>query len=521
MKDFNLCSLIVCIVFAFLGCSEQETMEAKECDRLASSPDDPNRNEPGIDFESLDVSKAVAICEKAVALASNPRLEYQFARSLQKAERNAEAAKWYGKAAEQGYAIAQYALAVMYANGLGIDKDKSRATDWYKKAAESGLELADKDRALVNKYPKEFDGDGEPMRSKAQAVVGLTQKQSDLDHEALKSTASDVLIENTTGLNKASEIRDRRLGGMRENTRIFDEQRTANPESQKNVCKEIIELTKATGIHDLSIENDCAAILAREDVTNSKVVETTLGALAEKQAVEQKTAKEAAAQKQAEADLEANIRDKLLSADISGLTLSMSFSQAEAAVRHNMEVARVRATESGKSSYAYFRDMTQFENADGSERIMLFRAKPDSDKLVGIGRWLNLPEGTTINDVKGQLTGKYGEPTNSFYDTELTWYGFEDEYVCRSHIGWARPPSIIEGEAPSKYEQYGSFNVSRSSVVSGKSKIDALKELKDKCSTQLFAMVKMSKLLVVLVDVSAYASENVSEDEPGDVILNL
>lgn len=59
---------------------------------------------------------------------------------------------------------------------------------------------------------------------------------------------------------------------MRVNIRIIDEQRTVNLEkSQENVCKEIIELTKATGIHDLSIENDCAAILAREDAEISKV----------------------------------------------------------------------------------------------------------------------------------------------------------------------------------------------------------------------------------------------------------
>ena len=54
----------------------------------------------------------------------------------------AEAALWYRKAAEQGYASAQYNLGVLYENGDGVPKDAAEAALWYRKAAEQGLAIA-------------------------------------------------------------------------------------------------------------------------------------------------------------------------------------------------------------------------------------------------------------------------------------------------------------------------------------------------------------------------------------------
>src|SRR5580704_2571903 len=47
-----------------------------------------------------------------------------------------EAAKWFRKAAEGGYAEAQYRLAQMLAIGQGIKEDDTEAATWYRKAAE-------------------------------------------------------------------------------------------------------------------------------------------------------------------------------------------------------------------------------------------------------------------------------------------------------------------------------------------------------------------------------------------------
>ncbi len=47
----------------------------------------------------------------------------------------AEAVKWYHKAAEQGYAAAQYNLGIMYGNGQGVPQDDAHAYMWFKLAA--------------------------------------------------------------------------------------------------------------------------------------------------------------------------------------------------------------------------------------------------------------------------------------------------------------------------------------------------------------------------------------------------
>ncbi|MED5579516.1 MAG: tetratricopeptide repeat protein, partial [Nitrospinota bacterium] len=50
-----------------------------------------------------------------------------------------EAVKWYTKAANQGYASAQYNLGWMYAKGYGVLKDYKEAVKWYTKAANQGV----------------------------------------------------------------------------------------------------------------------------------------------------------------------------------------------------------------------------------------------------------------------------------------------------------------------------------------------------------------------------------------------
>jgi len=54
----------------------------------------------------------------------------------------AEAAKWYRKAAEQGFAWAQTALGFKYQEGTGVPQDYAEAAKWYRKAAEQGFAWA-------------------------------------------------------------------------------------------------------------------------------------------------------------------------------------------------------------------------------------------------------------------------------------------------------------------------------------------------------------------------------------------
>ena len=49
---------------------------------------------------------------------------------------DAEAVKWFRKAAEQNYARAQYNLGLRYTKGQGVAKDDAEAVQWFRKAAE-------------------------------------------------------------------------------------------------------------------------------------------------------------------------------------------------------------------------------------------------------------------------------------------------------------------------------------------------------------------------------------------------
>ncbi len=51
---------------------------------------------------------------------------------------DAEAVRWYRKAAEQGLAQAQHNLGVMYANGQGVPQDYVLAHKWYNLSAARG-----------------------------------------------------------------------------------------------------------------------------------------------------------------------------------------------------------------------------------------------------------------------------------------------------------------------------------------------------------------------------------------------
>jgi TPR repeat protein len=61
----------------------------------------------------------------------------------------AQAMDWYRKAAERGYADAQYNLGVMYANASGVPQDFVQAHKWFSLAAAQGEADAIKDRDAI------------------------------------------------------------------------------------------------------------------------------------------------------------------------------------------------------------------------------------------------------------------------------------------------------------------------------------------------------------------------------------
>ena len=146
------------------------TSQGDDCRRLAAYKADG-----GVDYDKLDATSAIAVCEKAlVQAAGNLSLSAYYSRALRKAGRSAdslqaartsaeggnpigetllgnlyefgdgipkdeiEAARLYRKAAEQGYATGQLDLGIKLQNGLGIPKNLVEAAHWYRMSADQG-----------------------------------------------------------------------------------------------------------------------------------------------------------------------------------------------------------------------------------------------------------------------------------------------------------------------------------------------------------------------------------------------
>lgn len=62
---------------------------------------------------------------------------------------DAEAARWYRLAAEQGYSAAQTNVGVMYDSGKGVLKDKVAAHMWFNIGSANGNALGAKNRDLL------------------------------------------------------------------------------------------------------------------------------------------------------------------------------------------------------------------------------------------------------------------------------------------------------------------------------------------------------------------------------------
>ncbi len=64
---------------------------------------------------------------------------------------DAEAARWYRRAAEQGDALAQRNLGTMYILGKGVPQDDVEAYKWLNLSAAQGNESAKKNRDFASK----------------------------------------------------------------------------------------------------------------------------------------------------------------------------------------------------------------------------------------------------------------------------------------------------------------------------------------------------------------------------------
>jgi hypothetical protein len=85
---------------------------------------------PGQAQEPPAVSKEL----QQAAEAGNPAAQWLLGWICSEKNDHDQALKWYRKAADQGFQPAQQVLHVMYANGIGVQKDSREADNWLKKS---------------------------------------------------------------------------------------------------------------------------------------------------------------------------------------------------------------------------------------------------------------------------------------------------------------------------------------------------------------------------------------------------
>jgi TPR repeat protein len=95
------------------------------------------------------------------------------------AQNVAEAARLFRKAADQGYADAQFNLGSMYGKGQGVPQDKQAALEWYMKAAAQGNAFAQFNIGLMY-----LNGDG--VRQDKEAAMSWIRKSADKGNERAK-----------------------------------------------------------------------------------------------------------------------------------------------------------------------------------------------------------------------------------------------------------------------------------------------------------------------------------------------
>jgi uncharacterized protein len=110
--------------------------QVQECDRLAASPFDPQKQTTGLSFDKINPNLAIPACKKATE--DNPevaRLWFQYGRALEKANRLPDAIYAYQAAAKLKSGAAYNNIGELYRDGKGFQKDLNKAAEYFTLAA--------------------------------------------------------------------------------------------------------------------------------------------------------------------------------------------------------------------------------------------------------------------------------------------------------------------------------------------------------------------------------------------------
>ena len=120
---------------------------------------------------------------------------YEFGTGVERS--NEKAAEWYLKAAEQGYARAQFWLGYMYEYGTGVEQSYEKAAEWVQKAADQGY--ADAQYNLGDRYR-----DGRGVEESFEKAAEWVQKAAD-QGLAVAQNCLGFMYQNGTGVEQSYE----------------------------------------------------------------------------------------------------------------------------------------------------------------------------------------------------------------------------------------------------------------------------------------------------------------------------
>lgn len=121
--------------------------------------------------------------------------DYELGRNGKK-KSDANAVKWYQKAADLGNAIAQYYLGEMYAKGRGVAQNDIEALKWYRRSAEQGYDIAQYNIGIYYKEGKCVPTDLEQAQHWFQNAAAQGNKNAKKEYDAISQLISSENAES-------------------------------------------------------------------------------------------------------------------------------------------------------------------------------------------------------------------------------------------------------------------------------------------------------------------------------------
>ena len=126
----------ISVVLTALALPVNVSAQIQDCDRLAASPLDPQKQTPGLSYNQLNANLAVPACKKATEESpQTARLWFQYGRALEKGNRLPDAIYAYQEAAKLKSGAAHNNLGELYRDGKGFQKDLIKAEEYFALAA--------------------------------------------------------------------------------------------------------------------------------------------------------------------------------------------------------------------------------------------------------------------------------------------------------------------------------------------------------------------------------------------------